>query len=133
MDLRRASGACISVIAAVSLAMPSSALASRASGHGLRVTVKSLHWPCHKKYLVGTFKVTGLKHGAFQVDAMNSGNVLIHNSKAKKSAVTLKGAKLKYQFPKGEPKPTGTFTIYIEQGTRNPSPVETVTIGACKA
>jgi hypothetical protein len=126
-------GACTAVVAAAALAMPSSALAHPASAHGLRVKVKGFHWPCHEKYLVGTFTVTGLKHGAFQIDATNSGNILLHNAKAKKSLVTLKHTKLKYQFPKGEPKPTGTFEIYVEQGQRHPSPVDTVTVGACKA
>jgi hypothetical protein len=102
--------------------------------HHLELKVKGLHWSCHTKYLVGTFTVSGLKHGQFQVDATNTATsaVLLHNAKAKKMHATLKHTKLKYQFPKGEPGPSGTFNVYVVQGQRQPSRVVAVTINRCR-
>jgi hypothetical protein len=117
----------------VQVALPAQAHPARA--HHLEIKIKGLHWSCHTKYLVGTFTVSGLKHGQFQVDATNTATsaVLLHTAKAKKTHATLKHTRLMYQFPKGEPGPSGTFNVYVVQGQRQPSPVVAVTINRCRA
>ncbi len=106
-----------------------------AASHALHVKVESLYRPCHKKWLVGTFKVSGLHKGQNQIDATTASSaVLLHTFTAHKSTVTLKKIALKYQFPKGEPAPSGTLNVYVVQVKpgRQPSPVVPVTVTGCK-
>ncbi len=106
-----------------------------AGSHPLRVKVESLYRPCHKNWLVGTFKVSGLHKGQDQIDATTASSaVLLHTFTARKSTVTLRKIALKYQFPKGEPTPSGNLNVYVVQvkGRRQPSAVVPVTVTGCK-
>jgi hypothetical protein len=116
----------------VGAATPSMAHVQVAVPHALHLKVSALDRPCGKKYLVGKFTITGLRRGQSQIDAStSSGGVLLHTFSAKTATVTIK-AKLKYQFPKGAPVPSGPMNIYVVQGTRQPSPAVTKTVTGCK-
>jgi len=122
----------------VTLAGPASgsiAAGRPTASHPLRVKVESLYRPCHKKWLVGTFKVSGLHKGQNQIDAVTASSaVLLHTFTAHKSTATLKKVALKYQFPKGKPAPSGALNVYVVQVKvgRAPSAVVPVTVTGCK-
>jgi hypothetical protein len=100
----------------------------------LHLKVLKLHHPCGKKILVGSFTVTHLQKGAYQIDAGNGvgAGVLLYEGRAKKKRVTVRNVKLKYQFPKTDPQPGSSSLIYVVQGQRQPSNAPTVPLNVCK-
>jgi hypothetical protein len=128
--IKLGSASCALVVLAAAPALASSR-APAAAGH-LHLKVERLQRPCHTRRLVGSFVITHLKKGAYQIEASNgqTSGPLIYNGKAKRSHVKLTHVTLKYQFPKGEPTPT-SVTVSVNQGARQPSNATTMTLGAC--
>jgi hypothetical protein len=126
---------CASLVAvAVAVGTPAVAAARVAAPAGhLHLKVLKLHHPCGKKYLVGSFRLTHLKKGAYQIDASNgvSAGPLLYNGHAKKAAVTVRHVRLKYQFPSTSPQPGTSSIVHAVQGQRQPSNASTVPLNQC--
>lgn len=115
------------------VAAHASATTTAAHSKPLTLKVSAFHAPCGKKTVVGTFAITGLKHGKYTVTAQETalGAYLYHHAKAKKSHVRLKHASLAYLSPTVEPSPSGLIDVYVVQGKRQ-SNVVAEQINACK-